>query len=467
MTKRVLLVNPAKQDNFVVNRINMGLSLIGQILVSSGHIVKIMDYSFLQWLNMELKIPTIEEVIREFETDVIGVSVFTYVYDECLALIERISRCGNIPIILGGPHFTIFPEDFRDDTRISYIVRGEAERTILNLVETAKCEPYPVLVECPLPSPDEIPPVNLDIAFGSEFLSVYQIQLSRGCPYGCSFCNVRSISGRKVRERDLTVCLDQIVEAKERYPNIRTITITDDCPMAREERFKQFLRMYRERGMKRCNLAIDNMRADSIDEEMIRLYVAAGGQNVSLGVESGHPEVFNLIHKGETLEDIVRAAKLVRKYRLRLGLCFVIGLPEDNLKRHLYSLRLAKSLKSDYIHWNMCIPWPGTEVSAWYAKYGEIGDLRNFSTLIDKGINYQNPPATTPAFPVEDRIKAWLMANMETCRVPFLNPRNIPKVVSVTREYKLYHSLLVCFISYIFYRIMNIIDKRILKLLIR
>ena len=452
----MLFVNPAKQDDFMVSRIHMGFSILAEILVRKGYIVKIVDYAFLRCLRnsvSQIRVPDIEEVIHKFKPNVIGISVFTYLYDECQALVERISRCCNVPIILGGPHFSVFPEDFNDDSRISYIARGEAERTILNLVKTAKREQRPIIIDCPLPSPEEIPKVNLDVAYGSEYLSMYQIQLSRGCPFKCTFCTIRSIGGRHVRARDLEACLNQIVEAKSRYPSIKTVIITDDCPSFDKNRLKRFLRMFREANIG-CELGIDNIRADLIDEEMIQLYVAASGLNLCFGVETGHPEALKLARKGESLEDTIKAANLAHKYGLRLGLCFVIGLPEDNLERHSYSMRLAKRLKPNYVFWNMCIPWPGTEVNEWYQVHGEIGDMRNFSTLIDSRIGFKDPVSSSVDFSKEDRIKAWLMANMETHNY-FINVRDMPKLVSLAHKYGLYQSLAIYFKRYFLMKLRN------------
>ena len=463
--KRILLVNPAKEDNFVIQRIHMGLSLMGEILVSNGHEVKIIDYAFLRCLEGRISIPRIENVIDEFKPDVIGITVFTYLYDECDSLIEKVSRHRDLPIVLGGPHFAIFPDSFRDDNRISYIVRGEAEKVILHLIEGAKREQRPVLVNCPSPGSNEIPAVNLEVAYGSQYLKVYQIQLSRGCPYNCTFCNVELIAGRGIRARELKTCLDQIVKAKSRFPNIEIVSITDDCPSFNKERFKQFMRMLHESNLG-CGLTIDNVRANLIDEEMIELYVAAGGQNVCLGVESGHPEVFRKINKGETLEDIHKAVRLIRKHDLLLGLCFVIGLPEDNIERHTYSMRLAKVLEPDYVFWNMCIPWPGTKVYEWYQAHGKIGDLRNFSTLIDPRANFKEPVADSPEFPREARIKAWLMANLETHNY-FCNLRDIWRLFSLTLKYRIYRSFVVflrrCVVPELIYCLRHNLGKAIMR----
>jgi radical SAM superfamily enzyme YgiQ (UPF0313 family) len=435
-------------DNFDVGRIHMGLTLLGGILADHGHGVKILDYAFLKLVKRvnkhQVRIPEIEEVIHEFKPDVIGISVFTYVYDKCQTMLDRISHCCDLPIILGGPHFRVFPEDFSDDSRVSYIVGGEAENVILDLIEAAERQSSPVFVESPLPSADDIPEINLDIAYGSQYLKDYQIQLSRGCPYSCTFCNVRYVAGRKIRKREIQTCLDQITVAKRRYPRIKRISITDDCPSFDMERFKEFLRMFKKRDLG-CSLWIDNVRANLVDEEMIQLYVAAGGTNICLGVESGHPEVFKDIHKGETLDDIVKAARLVRKYGLRLGGCFVIGLPGDSPERQLYTMRFAKSLGLDYAFWNMVVPWPGTEINGWYQEHGEIGELRDFSSVIDGSADFKEPPASSRDFPKKEMIRAWLMATMEIKN--YFGLRNMRKLLLLTVRYRLYRSFFFYLIS--------------------
>ncbi len=450
INKRVLFVNPAKENGYYADRVHMGFSLLGQILSESGCQVKVVDYSFLKSIESgTITIPDIEDIIQDFKPDVIGISIFSYLYDESQKMIDQIFRCCNTPIIVGGPHVTLFPEDFSNDARVSYIVKGEAEAIITTLVNSATREPSPVLINSPVPTPEQIPAINLDIVHESRHLRNYQIQLSRGCPFNCSFCTIDSIAGRKMRARDLDYCLDQVVEAKGRYPNIQCIAITDDCPTFNGERFKEFLKKLVERRVD-AFLTVDNMRADLIDEEMLQLYIKAGGQNICLGVESADPEVFKMVHKSESLDKIINAARLVHKYNLQLGLCFVIGLPGDTLEKHRESVKLAKKLKADYIFWNVCVPWPGTEVYEWFKRNGKIGEIRNFSPLIDSKINFKDPPAESNIFKKEDIVKAWLAANMETCNLSIIalrNPRNIPafmlRLLYLTRRYKLYKSALI------------------------
>lgn len=446
-TRRILLMNPLKKEGFFADRIHMGLTLLGQMLVSEGHVVKVVDFAYLGSVKDKIEVPTLAELLEEFKPDVVGISAFTYLFDEVVSMIAEVHELSNATIIVGGPHATLFPQDFANDARVDYVVRGEAEGVILKLVSSAQRSSSTTVIDCPAVDGASIPVVNLDIAYGSEHLTNYQMQLSRGCPFNCSFCNVDLIAGRRVRPRDIDACLDQFEDARKKFPTIKVLSITDDCPSFSRKRFKEFLRNVIDRRIK-VILTVDNMRADLLDEEMLELYEQAGGQNICLGVESGHPEVFKLVHKGESLDQIITAARLIKKQGLQLGMCFVIGLPEDSFERHKASMKLAKQLKPDYIYWNMCVPWPGTEIHDWFTRNGKIGEFRNFATLIDRELNYGIPPAYTDQFNQQQRTRAWLMANIETYNIPLFSlsnihnlRSNISKLIRIAIKYNLYGSV--------------------------
>ena len=433
-----MLLNPGKKNSsFEVGRIHMGLTLMSSLLTRAGHDVRLVDFAFLQSRPCSIPIPSVEETLRDFVPDVVGISVFTYLFDECRVLIDRVAACARPTIILGGPHFTMFPNDFALDRRIGFIVRGEAESVIDGLVNTKRPQDGPVLIEATPAKAEQIPPIDLGRALGGDLLAEYQIQLSRGCPYACSFCNVSQMAGRRIRPRDLGACIREIVEAKNKFPRLRTVSITDDCPTYDKERFKTFLRLFAKAGTG-CSLTVDNMRADAIDDEMLALYRAAGGVNICLGVESRDPLVFGMLSKGESLERIEEAAKLVRRHGLSLGMCFVIGLPEDNMERHMRSVRFARRAGPDYVFWNMCVPWPGTQVHRWYLEHGTVGDPRNFSTLIDRHLNFSEPTCESAGFPKHMMIRAWLMANMETH--DYFSLGDLPKMLGLVIRYRLFRS---------------------------
>jgi len=420
----------------------LGLLLLAQILKSQGHDVRIIDFVFLQSCK-GLRPPSLAQEIRDYLPDVVGISIFTYHYDEALETIDLVNRTTDAPIVLGGPHVSIFPDDFAYDTRISYLVCGEAESEIVSVVEQAKRQSEPMIIRCQPVKPEEIPQASLEPLYGVEYLKEYQIQLSRGCPFQCSFCVIGQTAGRRIRERPLEQCIQELSNAKNKYPQIMSIAITDDCPTFHKERFKGFLNSLASAKLG-CMLTIDNLRAKDVDEELIELCKKAGGRNLCIGVESGNVEVFEGLNKGETLEEIKHAAQIIRNKRLALGLCFVIGLPGDNILKHRDSIVLAKAMKADYIYWNMLVPWPGTRVEEWYQKNGGIGEMRNFSTLISPDLSWQTPPVWSGSFPSRDLIRAWLSANLETYCIS-MRFKNLLRIIKVAREYELWRSAWIYF----------------------
>lgn len=434
--RRVLLLNPGKTGHFQVTRAHIGFGILAAVLHQHGHTVRIVDYAFLKGVGAP--VPRVDDVIRDFRPDLIGISVFTFLHSEALAMVEAVAHFPEIPVILGGPHITMFPNDFTADRRISYLVTGEAELVLPNLIARASRQEAPVRVEGVPPNTTEIPAGRLDDFDGIERLREFQVQLSRGCPYHCAFCAICRMAGRSVRARNLDACLHEISEVLARHPQISLVTITDDCPTFDPPRFKTFLRRFAALKTGRT-LSIANMRARDVDEEFVALYSAAGGRDICVGVESGDPEVFARVNKGETLDDIRRAVTLIRGAGLSLGACFVIGLPGDNLRRHRNSLALAAELKPDYVFWNMYVPWPGTDAGDWFAANGRIGDVKNFSTLMESDASFATPPAETSDFTAEERVKAWVMANLE-CGVFAANPRVLARLARFVWRFGLFDS---------------------------
>ncbi len=75
---------------------------------------------------------------------------------------------------------------------------------------------------------------------------------------------------------------------------------------------------------------------------MLDLLKTIGVDHVCIGVESGNPGVFDAIHKGEFLEEIIAAAHLIKGKGLRLYTCFIVGLPEATAAAERDSIRLAR-----------------------------------------------------------------------------------------------------------------------------
>ncbi len=158
-------------------------------------------------------------------------------------IIEEISEF-NIPIMVGGPHATLYPEDL---TSIAdYIIVGEAENVIVDVVNNSKIENEAKLICSEPPDPKDLPYPDFTSFFGYENIYIYPLLTSRGCPYNCSFCAVRFVSTRKWRPRKTEDCIKEVIDAKNKLKNLDSVIIYDDNPMFRKTHMKNFLHLYIE-----------------------------------------------------------------------------------------------------------------------------------------------------------------------------------------------------------------------------
>lgn len=447
--KRVLLINPKRKgvSHFIPHN---GLAILAAILKRKGHSVLVIDYVF----SHDEK--EIGDFIRKFKPTVVGISAYTVNLKAVNKMIFKVNKIvPNIPLIIGGPHATLYHEILQKDNKIDYIVKGEAELIISELVENAKKEKRPKIVQSnEILVLDDVPFPDFTTFYKWESLRNYPIMTSRGCPFHCSFCSVCSFAHNRWRARNPENCITELEMAKKTItPNLAVI-ICDDAPTTNKERFNKFLELYAKRI--KTKISIMNLRADSIDEKFLILLKKCGGNFVSLGVEHAHPEVFGLIDKGETLKQIEDAAKLVKKHNMELGLSFIIGLPNDNLERTKESINFANRVKGDRCGWNFIAPYKGSEVLEWFQKNGKVYSLLNYNTRITKHFTCTEPCTETSDFTREERKKAHFMCLFETTTYD-CNFRNIFGAIKVAIRYNLY---LECFCWIPRGIIKNIKDKK-------
>jgi anaerobic magnesium-protoporphyrin IX monomethyl ester cyclase len=425
-SKRILLFN-AKREKCDSPSPHIGLAMLAAVLKNSGHDVVVVDYQF------NPNAPSPKAVVEDFKPDVIGLTLYTATMKEAEVILQQISEF-NKPVILGGPHATLYYNDLVE--LANYIVIGEAENIIVDLVENADINSKGQIIRSEPPDPEKLPFPDFTTFLGHDDIFIYPLLTSRGCPYNCSFCAVRLVSTRQWRPRNVQNCIEELIRAKNKFGSMGSVVIYDDNAMFRKDHIKKFLKLYQESNIN-LPLTIINTRADSLDDEMLSLLKKAKCPSIGIGVESAHPEVFSKVRKGETLDDIEEAAKLIKKHKLPLALCFVIGLEGDSLEKTKFSIDFAKKLKPDHIYWNMITPFEGTKIREWYDNNGKVFDLVNHSSWVDGDFMCEEPCAETPEFTIEERKKAYIMAILETNDTR-LSITDINRLYPYVKEYGLY-----------------------------
>jgi len=398
-SKKILFVNPASYEGGVPNT---GLAMLCAILSKRGHSARVADYFFSR------KTPNIREILGEFKPDVVGISLFSCNMSISRDIIRVVNDSG-IPLIAGGPHTSSYCEEISGDTRFSYVIIGEAENEIVDMVENAKLYKKPEIIYARPPDVESLPLPDYSSFYQRDSIKIYPFMSSRGCPYDCSFCASRILFSGKWRPRSIESCIKEIESLKISLPSVKQIMIWDDNFSLNIKRAKLFIETYLNKKIK-YKLSFANFRADNIDKELLLLLKKAECSEVQLGVEHGDPEVFGEIEKKETLEDIKQAARLIKKCGMKLKCSCIIGLPYDTLAKTRNSIRYVKELKPNYVYWNMFVPYKGTRAYDYFKNKGQIDNKHIPLTTPPANLIIVKPNVEISYFTKEEREKAYLLA---------------------------------------------------------
>ncbi len=432
--KKILLVNERKEfENVNAGWPHLGLVSIGTTLKRYGFEVQVVDYAFI---NERVEL---EDLYKAFNPDIIGFSLYTTTWPKYDQILTEISSYSKAMVIVGGPHATLYYQDLIKDPRIDVIVTGEVEERIVEICNTITKSDSAKVIHCRYADIRNLYRLDYTVALQYEKAIEIGIQLERGCPFNCSFCSVGHISSRKVRYRNIDECIIEIDEALKVMPYLQTVRVIDDCPSFQIGIFKEFMQKF-IKNFPNLRINIQHLRADQVDEEMLILLKKAHVKSLTLGVESANPEVFKFVDKGETLEQIEKAALMIKKMGIPVTLAFVLGLPLSDYKKEEDSLRFAKKIKPNEIYWNMCVPHKGTRVWGWFQEHGKIYPDRNSSTLIDFNLQFDTPCAEANNFILYERERSWVRAVLETKSFRFRFSL-LPRIFVLGRRYHLMPSV--------------------------
>lgn len=374
---------------------HLGLLMLGAVLHSSGHRVRIIDSSAQ---NLGYK-ESLEEIIK-FQPDIVG---FTAVTPSIFKTVKMASMVKNIfpsiPILIGGPHFTAIPEKtLKDYPVFDYGILGEGEATIVeaaNALSTNRIPsnvpgmvfrengkvhfspPRPPILELDsLPFPawqllDDFPSRYHPALFKYKKLPSTHIISSRGCPYKCIFCDT-SVFSRQIRFHSPEYVIGMI-EFLVKHFKVKEIIFEDD----------QFL-VKRERVEKICEALLKakfnvvwscSGRVNSVNDiDLLKLMKRSGCWQISYGIESGNQKILDFAKKAITIEQVEKAVNLTYKSGILAKGYFIFGLPYETEETMEKTIRFAKLMPLTDVSVFMLTPFPGSQM---YEIAGQHGIIEN------------------------------------------------------------------------------------------
>ncbi len=377
MNKRILLANPneSKILDHYGDRAPLNLLYIAAYMRKQGHQVKVWDGNHQS--ESELL-----DMCNKLKPDYIGISIYTSpilnVALDLAKLIKKFYPPANI--IAGGYHANVMYESLLKD--FDYVCVGEGERVIEEILKNPDekiVRPPKVenLDDLPLPARDLVNMGWYNLQQNGK--RTVTLITSRGCPYDCIFCgNIN----RRVRFHSPERVEEEVKELKEKY-GFESFYFYDDMFNFNRERTFEIIKK-----LKRLNISYRiMMRADSLDENLIKSLADSGCKIMNLGIESGNNEILRRANKRMTKEQNEEAVKLCHKHGITVRGCFMLGLPGENWGTANQTIEFAKSLKSHGLiaDFYVMVPFPGTKIWDNPKKYGiEIVD-RNFAEYVQVG----------------------------------------------------------------------------------
>ena len=259
--------------------------------------------------------------------DLVGFSTFTAMAYECYALADRHREAG-IPVVLGGLHATLAPEEAGQ--HFDAVCVGEGETLWPRIIEDArhgKLQPFYREREGALYDISRTPVPRFDL-FDIDKYNRLTVQTSRGCPLDCEFCAASKIYGR-YRVKPVAQVMSEIDAILDVWQH-PFIEFADDNTFVNKKWSKELMRNLRDRDV-RWFTETDVSAAD--DLEFVDLLAESGCQQVLVGFESTRKKSLDLIDranwKAKRRDSYERFIDEVQGRGVTVNGCFILGLDSD------------------------------------------------------------------------------------------------------------------------------------------
>ncbi|MCX6799231.1 MAG: radical SAM protein [Candidatus Diapherotrites archaeon] len=274
----------------------------------------------------------------------------------------------GLPIIWGGWHASILPEQTLESEYADIVVIGQGERTTAELVERLasgkslrglqgiffKDENGAIVKNEPRPFEDlnNFPPMPFDLVDVEDFvterdgLRCIGYVSSQGCPYNCAFCADPLVYKRRWSGVNAKRVVDDFQFLAEKH-NIGLFVLADQNFFIDTRRVKEMCdeMIRRKLNVKWGRVNGRSRELSKMDEAIWRAVKESGCTDIFVGAESGLQEGLDLVNKMSSTEETVKVIQLARKYGIEVAPCFIVGLPfnaYDNAKTEKQRMEIVE-----------------------------------------------------------------------------------------------------------------------------
>jgi anaerobic magnesium-protoporphyrin IX monomethyl ester cyclase len=380
----------------------LGLSFVAASLEKADFKVQMLD-------NYHIRKPLeqLQEEVRRLEPEIVGITCGSVTYRPCIETAKAVKEAlPSCKIVVGGWQPSYMPESLLKHKEIDYLIRGEGEEAVVALAsKITEGEDRQVIAKIPgvafmdnrkmvMNPPKFIEDVD-QIPFPARHLlqmDIYDraapyfdakpmdtMNVVRGCPYNCAYCETKKLWGSKVRAFSPSRVVAEIKDLAQNY-GTRGIYFVGDNFTINKKRTSELCNL-----MKREKLDIQwvcDARVDQVSRELLREMKGAGCRTIWFGVESGSPRILEKLNKKITKEQISHAFKLCKEEGIQIACSFMLGIPGETIEDMEASFKFARKLDPDWCQFNVFVAVPGSALYREVIEKGLYDRTEDFVTYV-------------------------------------------------------------------------------------
>ena len=418
----VVLIFPRKRLTYTEAMFPMGLASIAAVAENAGFRVKLLDLNVYKG--------SLLSDLKEWRPKLIGIGGTTPTRKSVFKLSRLVkAQLPETVIVYGGPHAAFTAQDtLRGIPEIDYTVAGEGEYPFLSLCQKfisgddIKLNQIPglafregdIIIQNP---PERINDLGV-LPLPARYLLAHQypikldffdvqadfIMTSRGCPVQCVFCSASAMYKGGVRVRPIDQIREEIISITKNGL-IKGLKIFDSTFTSEAKHVKEFCSM-----VKPFNMIWEcEVRADTVDYDLLKIMKEAGCVYIDLGLESSNPKFLNMLNKNISLDQVLQVIDWCDELGIKVKLFLIFGHPGQTFRDCLQEISFIKTQRKRVAFFDVGIGmriYPGTQLEVIARKKGlirqdfswikfkppwrraMIGDLSDVMTLEQKKLNF-------------------------------------------------------------------------------
>jgi len=471
---KILLIVPPAEYVAKTNMPPLGLLSMSSVLEAAQFETTVIDC-----IAMEHDFKKLRTLVSKEKTEIVCITATTYSRHDALKTAKLAKNENpNSIVVVGGVHFSFTADEtLKHIKEIDIVARGEGEYTILDLARAVQNNldlknilgisyrydgkivhnpDRPFIRDLDrLPFPDRKKISLKKYNQTLEFVDVpcTSVMTSRGCPIKCAFCSTSVMWGHAHRTRSPENIVDEIECLLNEY-RLEGINFVDDTLTLSQ---KHILGLCREIEKRKLDFKwFCDIRVDNVNKEILKEMKNAGCYYVGFGVESGSPNVLQLLNKKITLDQVKKCARNCKELGIKTKAFFTYSNPGETENDLEMTFRFMDKLEPcvDIIAPSVLTIFPGTYLEIRAKKIGSLpSDFSWDAPYYSKKNEIVGQPPNIPVYienfdidtliKIRTRLQAREVARNEEFTPPVIFKKGMNKLVHARNlsELKTYGSL--------------------------